>query len=62
MKYLQKEHLYLVSSKFHSIIQDVWSNGEEVPLGMIYVSDQVPTEKDVLRARELAIQYNWKNV
>lgn len=62
MNFLRKDQLHLVTSKFRPMVIDMWKNGENVPIGVTFLSDKVPSDKDTKRARELAQNLGWKNV
>ncbi len=53
MKILQKDQLDLVRPKFREMVQKAWNNNEDVPYGVVLLSDEPPTEEDIARVKEL---------
>jgi hypothetical protein len=47
INWLQKEQLHLVSPKFRKMVSDAWDRGENVPYGVIYLSEVPPTPEDI---------------
>jgi len=39
MKILEKQHKNKVSKKWLSLVEEAWNNNEEVPFGVIFLSD-----------------------
>ena len=60
MRYLQHNELHLVKPKFQQMVIDAWNKNENVPYGVIALSDQLPSDEDIKRTRELANQYGWE--
>jgi hypothetical protein len=53
MKVLLREDLDKVKPKFRQMVQTAWERGEEVPYGVIYLSDAKLTEADIKWANKL---------
>jgi hypothetical protein len=62
MKNLSQSNLHLVNPHFHQTILDAWAAGEDVPYGVIYLSDpKIPlTEAELSHTRELNNKYHWE--
>jgi hypothetical protein len=53
MKYLQKNDINLVKPKFRKMVQEAWDRGEDVPYGVIYLSDRETDAKDIEIVKDL---------
>lgn len=60
MRNLKRNELHLVKPKFQNIVLAAWSRGEDVPYGIIAVSDKLPTDVDLKRVGELNRKYKWE--
>lgn len=60
MSLLQKDQIHLVNPRFREMVINAWSNNEDVPFGVIFLSDYIPTETDSCKVRELILKYKWK--
>lgn len=47
MKYLQKNEINLVHPKFRKLILDAWKGNEKVPYGVVYLTYNKPSKKDI---------------
>ena len=47
MKILEKHQLNKVSIKYKSWVEEAWNNGEEVPFGVMFLSDEDLTHKEI---------------
>jgi hypothetical protein len=56
MKTLEREDINKVRPKFRQLVLDAWKKGEEVPYGVIYLSDAPLTEEDIAWARSLSLE------
>lgn len=56
MKILQREDIDQVRPKFRQLVLDAWKKGEEVPHGVVYLSDAPPTKKDIEWAKSLMLE------
>ena len=60
MKLLQKEDLNLVKPSLRKTVQEAWDKGEDVPYGVIYLSNDPLPESVIKRAKELNEKYHWE--
>lgn len=60
MRILKRSELDKVAPKFRQMVVDSWDRGEIVPWGVVLLSDQPLTKKDVLRAGEIARRLKLK--
>ena len=60
MRNLKRDELHLVKPKFQQMVLDAWQRNEEVPYGIITVSDQPASEADLKRVGELNAKYKWE--
>jgi hypothetical protein len=61
MKLLEKKDINLVKPKFKDMVLDAWKRKEDVPYGVIYLSDAPLTRKEIKRAKEVIKQFSIKN-
>ena len=62
MNILGKDQLHLVKPMFRKMVQAAWDRGEDVPYGVVLLSDEPPTEAELVRTREVAKKYNLDNL
>jgi hypothetical protein len=55
MQILERKDIDKVKPRFQAIVKEAWNRGEEVPLGVIYLSDAPISKKDIAWARSLSL-------
>lgn len=58
-EYLKKDQLHLVKPKFRKMVEDAWGNGEEVPYGVVCLSDKELTTDELKQIHELNEIYKF---
>jgi hypothetical protein len=53
MKYLKKSDLNKVHPKFRQTAQTDLENGEDVPYGVVYLTDRKPSKKEIEHVKKL---------
>lgn len=61
MKLLEKKDIELVKPKFRPHVLAAWKRGEGVPYGVIYLSEESATRKEIVRCKELIKQKKIKD-
>lgn len=61
MNILKREDIDKVRPKFKNMVLDAWNRGEDVPCGVIYLSDEPPTKEDMEWANKIIKKNNIKD-
>lgn len=52
-KFLSREDLEKVEPQFREMVEEAWENGEDVPYGVIFLSNRPLTEREKARGAEI---------
>ncbi len=61
-KFLKRNQLKLVPSKFRRLVKMAWGNGNDVPYGVVYLSDDEYTQEEIDYCHRLNNKYKWELV